>query len=325
VITARYFGKRLVHSIVLLFLIVTFLFFFFRAMPGSYADLLIYRGADPETVAALRAQWGLDDPLHVQYVNYLKNFVSLDMGVSRQFRVPVWDYVNKRILNSFILIAPAITFAYVVGSLIGTLQGTRRGTWFERISVPAIILPGAFPSFFIAMVLVIVFSTWLGLFPAQGMTAPEVYDVWWHRYFTWSFATHYVLPFTAVVLRYLLLPTMIMRASVVEVRSQDFFRYQRMVGLSNARRFRHLMKNASLPVITLYPVSMTRAIGGLVLIEVVFNWPGIGNALIEAVLSRDVPVVQFLFILIAIFIVFGNFLVDVVYGVIDPRVEIGDR
>jgi len=115
-----------------------------------------------------------------------------------------------------------------------------------------------------------------------------------------------------------------MRTSVVEILGQDFAYFQRATGLPKINRMKHLAKHASLPVITLYPVSMTRAIGGLVLLETVFNWPGIGLALIEAVLDRDIPVVQFVFFLVAAFVVFGNFVVDIVYGYIDPRISIDE-
>jgi peptide/nickel transport system permease protein len=322
----QYFLLRSVQTVVLLWLVLSFIFLLFRLMPGSFADIMLARGADAESVAQFEENWGLNDPLHVQYVNYMTNFVQLDVGTSLQYRVPVLEHVRMRIFNSFILMAPAITVAYLLGSLIGTITGRMRGSNLEKYGIVPIIFVGSFSAFFTAIVLVIVFAGWLDVFPTGGMYTPETAGrdgSWLAPYLTADFAVHYVLPFTAVLLRYLYLPTLIMRTSVVEVMGQDFLFYHRMTGISRVTEWLHTTKHASLPVITLYPVSMTRAIGGLVLIEVVFNWPGMGFALIDGVLSRDFPVVQFVFFLIAAFVIIANFVVDVVYGFIDPRVSVG--
>ena len=323
----RYIAFRSVQTVFMLWLVLTMLFFFFRLMPGDFTDVMLAQGADPESVAAFEEKWGLNDPLHVQYWQYLTNFVQFDVGTSIQYRIPVWEHVNQRIFNSFILIAPAITAAYVIGSIVGTLAGRSRGSAFEKYGVLPFIVVGTFPSFFTAIVLVIVFAGWGGWFPTSGMytAGTQAADAaWWEVYFTQDFAKHYILPFTAVLLRYLYLPTLIMRTSVVEVLGQDFSFYRRMTGVSEFRQKLHTAKHASLPVVTLYPVSMTRAIGGLVLIEYVFNWPGIGRTLVEAVMARDIPVVMFVFFLVGAFIIIANFVVDIVYGVIDPRVSISE-
>ncbi len=323
----RYLAVRSTQTVFMLWLVLTLLFFFFRLMPGDFTDLMLAGGADPESVESFREEWGLNDPLYVQYWTYLVNFVQLDVGTSIQYRVPVWDHVKIRIFNSFILIAPAITAAYIIGSIVGLIAGRNRGSLFEKYGVLPFIIAGTFPSFFIAIVLVVVFAGWFGWFPTSGMYTPGTRGdeaAWYSVYFTFDFAAHYVLPFTAVFLRYLYLPTLIMRTSVVEVLGQDFSFYRRMTGVSKFKQRMHTARHASLPVLTLYPVSMTRALGGLVLIEFVFNWPGIGRTLIEAVMARDVPVVMFVFFLIAFFIIIANFIIDIVYGVIDPRVSVTD-
>lgn len=288
----------------------------------------MFRGASPETIAQFKEEWGLNDPLYVQYWRYLTNLLQGDAGTSLQYRRPVFEYVKMGIFNSFILVAPGITLAYLLGSLYGLLAGTSRGSRLERQGIIPIIFVGSFPSFFLAIVLIVIFAGWLEIFPTSGMLSSETRRMfanapWWRTYFTGDFAIHYALPFMAVVLRYLYLPSLIMRTSVVEVQGQGFSYYQRIAGLPKIQRLRHLAKHASLPVITLYPVSMTRAIGGLVLIEMVFNWPGIGYTLVTAVLSRDYPVVMFVFFLIGAFIVIANYVIDIVYGIIDPRVSVG--
>lgn len=329
VISKRYFLIRTVQSIFMVWVAVTFLFFLFRLMPGDFTSLMTYRGASPETVEAIREQWGLNDPLHVQYWRYITNLIQGDAGTSTQYRQPVFEVVRRGIFHSFILVAPGITSAYLLGSLYGLIAGTNRGTWIEEKAIIPIIFVGAFPSFFIAICLIIIFASVLGWFPTSGLvesgTRRAFADAaWWRIYLTKDFALHYILPFTAVILRYLYLPSLIMRTSVIEVLGQGFHYYQRVTGLPRLKRLRNTAKHASLPVITLYPVSMTRAIGGLVLIEIVFNWPGVGFQLVEAVLGRDYPVLMFVFFLIAVFIIFANYFVDVLYGIIDPRVSVGE-
>jgi peptide/nickel transport system permease protein len=208
------------------------------------------------------------------------------------------------------------------------LMGRRRGSWLDKYGVFPVTILGTVPEFFIGILLVIVFSTILGIFPSSGALSLEaarelgqnysLLEMWTHP----SFREHYVLPFSTVVLRYLFLPTLIMRTSVVEVAGQDFTYYNRIKGLKKLTQLKHLTKHASLPVITVLPASLTRAIGGMVLIEVVFNWPGIGKLLIDSVLFRDIPVVQFLFFLVATWVIIGNYIVDLLYSVIDPRITV---
>jgi peptide/nickel transport system permease protein len=143
-------------------------------------------------------------------------------------------------------------------------------------------------------------------------------------YFTESFLWHYTLPFVTIILRFLVLPSLIMRTSVVEILSQDFVFYQRVTGIPKVSRLRTISKHASLPVITMYPISMARAIGGLVLIETVFNWPGMGVTLVQAVRARDFPTLQFVFFVIAAFVIISNYVIDILYSVIDPRLSVGD-
>jgi len=229
-----------------------------------------------------------------------------------------------RIFNTFILVAPAMTFTYLLGVVIGTVAGSKRGSLFERFGTVPVIGIGSSPAFFTAIILIVVFASWLNLFPTSGMLSPGSTEelAWWEPYFTRDFGIHYILPFAAVVCRYLFIPTLIMRNSVVEVMGEDFTEYYRLTGLPTMTRLRHVAKHASIPVITIFPVSLARALGGLVLIETVFNWPGIGFTLVEAVLARDYPTVQFVFFIVAAFVIISNFIVDLVYGVIDPRIRL---
>ena len=326
---ARYYAFRTLQTVFMLWLVLTFLFFFFRLMPGGFESIMVFQGASPAQIEAFREQWGLNDPLYVQYLRYVENLLALDAGRSIKYRTPVTEYVKMKIFNSFVLIGPAITLSYVIGTIYGTVLGTRRGSTLEKHGLVPFIVFSSIPAFFLAIVSVIVFAGWLGWFPTFGMISADTYSLyqdapWWRPYLTWDFLNHYVLPFGVILIRYAYLPMLIMRTSVVETIGQEFTFYHRMSGLPKSNRLKHIGKHSILPVVTLYPVSMTRALGGLVLVETVFNWPGIGFALVEGVLSRDFPVVQFVFFLIAAFIIIANFGVDVVYGIIDPRVSIED-
>ncbi|MEF8819632.1 MAG: ABC transporter permease [Haloferacaceae archaeon] len=322
----RYFAVRSAQTVVMLFLVLTALFVLFRSMPGDFTTQMAAAGANEAALEQIRQKWGLNEPLYVQYLEYIGNLLQGDLGESPVYRVDVWEFVKLRMFNTFILVAPAMTFTYLFGSLVGTIAGSKRGGLLERLGIVPVIATGSFPAFFTSIVLIVVFADWFNLFPTSGMlSATSATGLkWWEPYLTWDFAHHYVLPFTAVFLRYLFIPSLIMRTSVVEVMGQDHTEYHRLTGLPSVKRLRHVAKHASLPVITIYPVSLARALGGVVLIETVFNWPGIGFTLVEAVLGRDYPVVQFVFFVVATFVILSNFVVDLVYGVIDPRIRIDD-
>jgi peptide/nickel transport system permease protein len=305
------------------------LFVLFRLMPGDFTTMLAVRGASPEQIAALEAKWGLNDPVYIQTWRYMINLIQGDVGTSLQYGTPVVEYVRTPLINSIILIAPAITTTYILGSLYGLIAGTNRGSWIETKGIVPIIFVGAFPAFFLSIMLVIIFAGILNWFPTSGMMSAETVSMykdapWWRPYLTMDFLWHFILPYVAVILRYLFLPSLIMRTSVVEIKGGAFDFYQRVTGMPKRTRLFNTARLASLPVITLYPVTLSRSIGGLVLIEVVFAWPGIGKTLVDAITFRDFPVVMFVFFLIAAFIIIGNFVVDIIYSILDPRVSVDD-
>lgn len=327
--TARYFINRTLQTVLLLWGVLTFLFLLFRAMPGDPGTLMLNAGASPEAVAEARARWGLNQPIHIQYLQYVKSLITFDLGNSLRSGVPVWELVRMKIFNTFILVGPATVAFYIIGSLIGAVLGSKRGTKLESYGIIPFFVMGTMPSFFLSILLVVAFALYFNLFPTSGMFSAGFLAIhpdwpWWRPYFTTTFLHHYILPFTAVILRYVYSPLLVMRTSVTEVMGQDFTYYHRITGLPTGKRLKHISKHASLPVITLFPTSMLQAVSGLVLIEVVFNWPGIGNLLVHSILGRDYPVVQFVFFAAAVSVVLGNYAIDILYGVIDPRVSVTD-
>lgn len=325
----KYIARRFVVTIVLIWLVASALFVFFRLMPGDYTSLLVQQGMSQEQVQRLQAKWGLDAPFHIQYLSYVTNLLTADAGQSFRFGQPVWELVRPRILNSFILVAPAITATYLVGGLLGALIGRRRGGLFEKSSIIGVSVFHSIPDFFLGILLIVAFSETLGIFPTSGMLTTRTSimlqgEPYWARFFLVEFWMHYFLPFLTIMLYFMQYPALIMRNSVVEVSGQEFLHYHRLKGLPESTLLRKLIRHASLPVITLYPISLATSISGLVLIEVVFNWPGIGRLLVDSVLARDFPVIQFVFLVAAVWVIIGNFFVDIFYGIIDPRVAVGD-
>jgi peptide/nickel transport system permease protein len=327
----RYLLKRSLVSVVLIFVSISILFLLFRSLPGDITVLFTQQGASQEAIARIEEKWGLNEPLYIQYFNYITNMLSGDVGTSLNYGEDVWQLTKWRLLNSFVLVGPAITAAYICGAIFGGVLGNNRGSKLERWGVVGVIFMGALPAFFTGILLIVVFGEILNLFPISGMVSTETTRMLGRSvenvtpidmYQTTDFWWHYVLPFTTIFMRYLYVPTLIMRTNVVEIFNEGFMNYHRLTGISPRSEIRKLMKHSSLPVITLYPVSMTRAIGGVVLVEVVFNWPGIGDLLVGAVLARDYPVIQFVFFLVVVWVVFANFVVDIFYGLIDPRMSI---
>ncbi len=326
----RYFAIRTLQTVFILWVVLSFLFILFRLMPGDFTTMMTASGATEQDVQAARDRWGLDDPLYMQYYNYILNLLTLNIGESTQYREPVWELVNTRIFNSVILVAPAITMGYILGSVIGTIFGSVRDSKYENYGLFTVISVGAVPEFLLGIMLIVIFALHFGFLPTSGMIHPDIYsqyaeEHWLRPYFTTNFLLHYILPFATIALRFTYEPTLIMRTSVTEVSNQAFNYYHRISGVQKGDRLKRLGNHAILPVITLFPISMMQAISGVVLVEMVFNWPGIGLLLVEAVIARDYPVVQFVFFLTAAFVILANFFVDIIYGVIDPRVSVGDN
>lgn len=325
-ISLRYFIKRTIITIILLWLVLSILFLMVKSLPGSYLDILRNRGVPPEVISSLAAQWHLDEPLHIQYIMFLKSVLQGQWGVSFRFQTPVMQLVSLRMFQTFILVGPGIIAAYVLGSIYGVLAGSNSGSYLDRYGIIPLIMVGSVPTFVSSIFLIVIFAGIFDIFPTGGMIGIQTElalegQPWWRKYLTQDFFWHYPLPFLAVVFRYLFIPSMVMRNSIGEVVEEGFVYFNRMTGIPRRNQLYHIARHASLPVITIFPVSFTRAFGGLVLIETVFNWPGIGKLLVDSVIARDFPVVVFVFFFIATFIILANFFVDILYGVIDPRVS----
>jgi peptide/nickel transport system permease protein len=308
--------------LIVLWAVATVLFLIFRLMPGNPLAAFIDPSFTQEQKTALMREFGLDKPLFQQYLIYLVNLLHLDFGVSFFYRAPVADLVFEVFPNTLLLTFSALILAYVVGILLGALVARQRGTWIEAVMLPIVLVLRAAPEFWVGMILLAIFSFSLGWFPAGGATsAGAEFAGLFGRLFTLDFLAHLFLPALTLALYLLGLPLLLMRSTMLEVLDEDFVTMARMKGFPESTVvLRHAARNALLPVATAFALGIGYSIGGNVVIETVFSWPGLGRLLVRAVQGHDYPLAQGAFLLIAFVMILMNAAADLIYRLLDPRV-----
>jgi peptide/nickel transport system permease protein len=319
--SSRYILRKLFNALLTILAIVVLNFVLFRLMPGSPDRQTRNPNLRPEVIAANRERWGLDKPIPEQLVLYLKSTVTGDLGYSIKYRgQPVTEVVLNAAGPTVLLIGIGEAIAIVVGLWLGARSGWRRGGAVDRVGNALSLVFYSMPYFVIGMPLIIIFASGLGWFPTSGMTTPGgdktaveyLFDV----------GRHLVLPVTAVALGLIGAYSILMRSSIVETRSEDYITTARAKGLPDARILRsHAFPNALLPMVTLIAINLGYVVAGAITAEVVFNWPGLGTLTVQALDARDYPLLQAIFLLIAVSVVLANFAADIVYGYLDPRVR----
>lgn len=315
---------RLLHTVITLFLVLSGMWCLFRLVPGDPLVMFLGQGElGPVELARIRADWGLDQPLTTQYFSYLKNFLTGNLGTSFVFRQPVSEILLTPLLNSLLLMFPAIVLSIGIGVMLGSHLGWRRGRTFERWGNVFVLIPRTLPVFWLGIIVLVVFSYGLDWFPIGGMRTPAfIPETWWQRLPGFDVAHHLVLPVAVAVLHLASDPLMIMRTSMIEVINEDYITFAHARGLSDTTVRRIARRNALMPVVTYSAVMVGFAFGGQVLLEVVFAWPGVGRLMVDSVIQRDYPVAQAAFFLMASAIIVLNFVVDFAYLLLDPRVKL---
>jgi peptide/nickel transport system permease protein len=277
--------------------------------------------ATPEYMAELRAKFGLDQPLPVQLAVYLKNVLVFDLGYSFRHEMPVSELIFDRMLATLLLMVSTILLAVGFGIVLGLVAAVGLNTWRDTaISIFALITY-ATPLFWVGLMLIVVFSLNLGWFPTSGMENVAMFYEGWDR--VKNIAHHLVLPTITLSLFYLALYTRLMRASMLEQAGQDYVTTARAKGVTENRiMFVHVLRNALLPVVTMAGVQVGALIGGSVIVESVFAWPGLGMLAFEALFARDLNLLLGIFLLSALLVVAVNLVVDLVYSTLDPRIEV---
>ncbi|MER9331424.1 ABC transporter permease [Mesorhizobium sp. M0488] len=322
---SRHIGRILIRAIVTLLMVAILNFILFRVIPGDPAKLLLGGGrisATAEQIEAQRQNWGLDRPLFPdQLVDYLSATVRGDLGYSFKFRGRhVADLILKRLPATIILVGIAQLIAIVIGVMLGIYAGWRRGGAFDKVATVASLLLYSTPSFWVGMILVVVFSTKLGWLPGYGAYSPgaNIGSLDW----TLDYLRHLALPVTALALGLIGQYVVVARAAMSDVITEDYMVTARAKGLTNGQMLlRHAFRNAMLPVVTLITLNLGYVVAGAITIETVFAWPGIGGLTVEALNARDYPVLQGIFLLLGASIVLANLVADLAYGILDPRVR----
>ncbi len=319
---------RFFQMLLVLWVVATILFFLFRLMPGDPTLAYIDTTFTLEQRQQLMKAFGLDRPLPEQYLIYLKNLVTGQFGDSFHHRQPVIQVLAGVLPNTIVLTLTGLLVAYIFGTLVGAWLAWKRGTWVEAVTIPAVLTLRAAPEFWLGMILLAVFGFHLGWFPSGGAnSAGATYATEWGRLLSRDFLWHLVLPAATLALYLQGLPLLLMRSNMLDVMSEDFITMARMKGLSQwSIIMRHAARNALLPVATAFALGLGGIVGGnLVVVETVFSWPGLGRLLVGAVASSDYPVAQGAFFLIAVILVSMNFIADLLYTSLDPRVSHGKR
>ena len=315
--------RRIAQLAITIWAVGTVLFAMFRIMPGDPTSLIISPQLDAEARQQIIANYGLNEPLWIQYVKYMENLVTLNFGRSFQTQEPVGNILANYLPNTLVLMLSALFIAYSVGTILGVFTGWYRGTSFEKSTVVLALVARSIPSFWVGILVLWIGGSQLNIIPMSGMTSIGVqFDSFWAMVTSTDFLWHLIAPVSVLAFYYMGYPLLIMRNSMLEVLSQDFIDICRAKGLTERTiMFRHAARNALLPVLTASAIAIGFAIGGSVLIETVFGWPGIGREMIRAVLRRDYPVAQGIFIVLAASVILMNFIADLLYGILDPRVS----
>lgn len=314
--------RRLLQMLVTLWVILTVIFVMFRLLPADPASVLIDQNLPREARADLLREWGLDQPLHVQYVRYLANVLRGNFGLSFSYRRPVFEVMGPFLVNSLVLMVPAILLTIVLAVVGGAYMGWHRGSRLEKTGVVAALFFHSVPVYWVAIVLVIIFGYWLRWFPTGNIRTPGYLgDTFIQKFLTVDFLHHLALPLVTSVLFLVTNPMMLMRSAMIEVQGEDFLELLRAKGLPERRLMLHAARNALLPVVTYLALMSTLAVGGSVLLETVFAWPGMGREIVRATASLDYPMAQAVFFVWSAAIVVMNLVVDLAYGWLDPRVS----
>jgi peptide/nickel transport system permease protein len=322
---ARYIVARLATAIFTIVLIVLLNFLLFRAMPGSPERILLGRipNVTPEIVEATKARWGLDKPLFPdQFVRYVGATVQGDLGFSYTARGrEVTEVLGQRLGPTLLLFGLGEAVAIVAGLALGAYSGWRRGGLVDYVGNGISLVLYSMPYFLLGMGLLLLFATGLGWFPTYGMLTPGAAYAGPLELLA-DLGAHLVLPLATVALGLIGQYAILMRSSVVETLSEDYVTTARAMGLRDSRVLRqHALPNAMLPTVTLVAINLGYVVAGAITVEVVFNWPGLGTLTVDALASRDYPVLQGVFLLLSVAVVFANFFADLIYGVLDPRVR----
>jgi glutathione transport system permease protein len=302
----NYFLKRLVGLIPTLLIVAVLVFLFVHMLPGDPARLAAGQDADQATVEIVRKDLGLDRPLPEQFVTFFTHIIQGEFGTSIRSRRPVATEIAERFKPTLFLTLTSMVWAVIFGMVIGITSAVFRNKWPDRLGMTIAVSGISFPAFALGMLLMQIFSVQLGWLPTVGA------DTW----------KHYILPSLTLGAGVAAVMARFTRASFVEVIQEDFVRTARAKGLKEKTVIiKHCLRNALIPVVTMMGLQFGFLLGGSIVVEAVFNWPGLGRLLVDAVTMRDYPVIQTLVLLFSLEFILINLIVDLLYGFINPTIR----
>lgn len=337
-----YILRRLLVLIPTILGVTLLTFSLIRLIPGDPVEVMMGEHTlDPEMHAAALTRLGLDKPLYVQYGSYLNSLLHGDLGQSLKTQVKVWSEFKSLFPATLELATMALLIALLFGLVAGVVAAVKRGTWMDHTVMTAALTGYSMPIFWWGLILIIVFSVGLGWTPVSGRidllydvpphTGFMLWDAWLAQQAdpeinsgaVWDAFRHLILPSVVLATIPLAVIARMTRSSMLEVLREDYVRTARAKGLSPMRVvFVHTLRNALIPVLTVVGLQVGTLMGGAVLTETIFSWPGIGKWLIDAISRRDYPVVQNGILLVAMLVILTNFVVDILYGVANPRIRV---
>ena len=319
----NYVIRRIGQLLVTYFVFLTLLFVLFRLMPGDPTAMFVLEGISEEARQQRIEELGFNDPLYIQYFDYMLQLFQGDFGDSIIYRRPTVEIIWDKVLNTLFLMGSALLIAYTIGILGGALMGWWRGSKFEKTGIVSVLIARSSPEFWIGIILLSVFSYQLGWFPSAGMrSVGEATTGGIMYYLNTDFVRHLVLPMLTGAIYFTATPALLMRNTMLDVLDADFIEMKKAEGLPERRiLYHHAARNSVLPVVTVVAIVVGAAMGGSVIIETVFNWDGMGRAIVQSVTRRDFPLMMAMFFLMGSLVIFMNFVADIAYVYLDPRVE----
>ncbi|MEG6573033.1 MAG: glutathione ABC transporter permease GsiC [Caldibacillus debilis] len=310
----KYILKRLFDLVPTLFAVAIITFIITRIIPGDPASVMLGPQASVEDVKELREELGLNDPLHVQFFHYMKDLLTGDLGVSLTYNEPVIGLILERFPNTLILSFSALLIAILIGVPAGIIAAYKQNSLIDYAVMLVSLIGVSMPIFWLGVMLVLYFSVHLGWLPATGMGSPEDGML--------SFLKYLILPSITLATIPMANFARITRSSMLEVISQEYIKTARAKGLSEFLVVcKHAFKNALTPILTVLGMQISMMLGGAVLTETIYSWPGMGRLIVDAIEKRDFVVVQGTVLFIAVIFILVNLLVDILYKVVNPKIN----
>lgn len=318
----HYLTRRVLQMVPLLFFISALIYLLLYLMPGDplYRMLEDVPNLRPQDYERLRKLYGLDDPVYIQYWKWLWQLIQLNPGYSREYGQPVIDVIVPALKNTLVLTLTAVIIGKAVAVLLGIFSAVRQYSVGDYLLTALTFIAYSIPAFWLALMMIIVFSVKLGWFPTSGMINPDITLGTWEATVDWI--KHLVLPVAVLAISEIIQVQRFMRSSLLEVLRQDYLTTARAKGLSERVVIgRHALKNALIPVVTIIAITMPRVIGGSTVVETVFAYPGMGRLLFTSIMGNDYVVAMTVVMIIAVTVIFFNLLADILYGWLDPRIR----